>query len=61
MGALEALQSQLNPKILEVTPKLILRAGAALNGAYALFMDNLYHGATNYALAYQRAESFATS
>jgi len=55
------LESQQNPEILEVTPKLILRAGAALNGAYALFMDNLYHGATNYALAYQRAESFATS
>ena len=33
----------------------------ALNGAYALFMDDLFHGATQYALAYQRAESFAVS
>ncbi len=61
MGAQEALESHNNPKILEVTPKLILRAGMALNGAYALFLDNLFHGATTYALAYQRAESFAVS
>ena len=61
MGALEALESQRNPEILEVTPKLILRAGAALNGAYALFLDNFFQGATEYALAYRQAESFATS
>jgi hypothetical protein len=61
MGAQEALESQSNPKILEVTPKLVLRAGMALNGAYALFLDNLYHGATAYASAYQRSESFAVS
>ena len=61
MGALEALQSQLNPKILEVTPKLILRAGMALNGAYALFLDDLFKGATAYAAAYQRSESFSVS
>jgi hypothetical protein len=61
MGALEALESQRNPEILEVTPKLILRAGAALNGAYALFLDKLFHGATTYALAYQRAESYTVS
>jgi tetratricopeptide (TPR) repeat protein len=39
MGAQEALESQGDPKILEVTPKLILRAGMALNGAYALFTE----------------------
>jgi Flp pilus assembly protein TadD len=61
MGAQEALGTTTDPKILEVTPKLILRAGMALNGAYALFLDNLYRGATTYALAYQRAESFAVS
>ena len=61
MGALEALQSQLNPKILEVTPKLILRAGMALNGAYALFLDDLFKGATAYAAAYHRSESFSLS
>lgn len=61
MGAQEALGTTTDPKILEVTPKLILRAGMALNGAYALFLDNLFRGATTYALAYQRAESFAVS
>lgn len=61
MGAAEALESQSNPKILEVTPKWILRAGMALNGAYALFLDDLFHGATQYALAYQKTESFALS
>jgi Flp pilus assembly protein TadD len=61
MGALEALESQRNPEILAVTPKLILRAGMALNGAYALFLDDFFHGATTYALAYQRTESFSTS
>jgi hypothetical protein len=55
MGALEAAESQRNPEILEVTPKLIPRAGMALNGAYALFLDNFFHGATTYALAYQPA------
>ena len=50
-----------NPKILEVTPKLILRAGAALNGAYALFLDNLFQGATAYVQQYQRSESFTVS
>jgi len=61
MGAQEALGTTTDPKIVEVTPKFILRAGIALNGAYALFLDNLFHGATTYALAYQRAESFAVS
>jgi hypothetical protein len=46
MGAQEALETTIEPKIVEVTPKVILRAGIALNGAYALFLDNLYHGAT---------------
>jgi hypothetical protein len=33
MGIREALESNTNPKVLEVTPKVILRAGLALNGA----------------------------
>ena len=61
MGAQEALETTIEPKIVEVTPKMILRAGTALNGAYALFLDDLFHGATTYALAYQRGESFAVS
>ncbi len=45
----------------DATPKLILRAGMALNGAYALFLDDLFKGATAYAAAYQRSESFSLS
>ena len=61
MGALEALGTTTDRKIQEVTPKIIFRAGMALNGAYALFLDHLFHGATNYASAYHRADSFAVS
>jgi Flp pilus assembly protein TadD len=61
MGVRDALESNTNPKILEVTPKLILRAGLALNGAYCLFVDELYCGATNYAAHYQRSEAFQLS
>lgn len=59
MSVLEALTSNMNPEIREITPPLILRSVLALNGAYALFLDHLYQGATNYAAHYQREESFA--
>lgn len=61
MGVQDALESNINPKILEVTPKVILRAGLALNGAYCLFVDELYRGATNYAANYQKLEAFPLS
>ena len=61
MGVREALESNTNSKVLEVTPKVILRAGLALNGAYCLFLDNLYRGACNYAANYQRSEAFSVS
>jgi hypothetical protein len=61
MGVHEALESNTNPKVLEVTAKLILRAGLALNGAYCLFLDDLYRGACNYAAHYQRSEAFPLS
>lgn len=61
MGIREALESNTNAKVLEVTPKPILRAGLALNGAYCLFVDDFYLGATNYAAHYQRSEAFPVS
>jgi hypothetical protein len=61
MGVHEALESNTNPKVLGVTPKLILRAGLALNGAYCLFVDELYRGACQYAAHYQRSEAFPVS
>lgn len=59
MSVMEALQSNTNAEVREITPPFVLRASLALNGAYALFLDHLYHGATNYAAHYQREESFA--
>jgi len=61
MGARDALESNTDSKVLEVTPKLILRAGLALNGAYSLFLHDLYRGASNYAAHYQRSEAFPIS
>jgi tetratricopeptide (TPR) repeat protein len=61
MGVQDALDSNTHPQVLEVTPKFILRAGLALNGAYCLFLDDLYRGACNYAAHYQRSEAFPLS
>jgi tetratricopeptide (TPR) repeat protein len=57
----EVVQTNANPEIRQITPPLILRASLALNGAYTLFLDNLYRGATNYAAHYQKEETFSTS
>jgi hypothetical protein len=59
MSVSEALQSNTNAEIREITPPVVLRASLALNGAFTLFLDHLYQGATNYAAHYQREESFA--
>ena len=61
MGVRDALEPNTDPQVLEVTPKVILRAGLALNGAYCLFVDELYRGACNYAAHYQRLEAFPLS
>ena len=57
----EAITANLNPDIREITPPLVLRSVLALNGAYTLFLDHLYQGATNYTADYQREESFPIS
>lgn len=45
----------------QFTPKKILQASLALNGAYALFLENLYHGAAEFAASYRREETFGLS
>jgi hypothetical protein len=45
----------------QVTPPLIFRASLAMNGAYALFLDHLFHGATDMAGRYQKMEAFDLS
>jgi tetratricopeptide (TPR) repeat protein len=38
-----------------VAPKRVYEASGAMNAAYAMFIDHLYHGATDYASAYKGA------
>lgn len=59
--ATEAWQASTNPEIAQVTPPLIMRAGMALNGAFALFLDHLFRGATDVASRYKKSESFGLS
>jgi Tfp pilus assembly protein PilF len=59
--ALEAWEADSNAANRELTPRLILRPTLALNGAYALFLDDLFRGATSYASNYRKEETFAMS
>ena len=59
--ALEAWDADNNAANRERTPRLILRSTLALNGAYALFLDDLFRGATSYASNYRKLETFAMS
>jgi hypothetical protein len=59
--ALEAWQSDSNAQGRELLPRLILRSTLALNGAYALFLDDLFRGATTYASSYRKEDTFPIS
>ncbi len=59
--ALETAQTNTNPKIRQVTPRKIMQASLALNGAYSLFLDNLFAGASTFSALYRRFETFALS
>ena len=50
--ALEAAQTNTNPQIRQVTPRKIMQASLALNGAYSLFLDNLFAGASTFSEVY---------
>ncbi len=49
----EALAATNHPEIRKVTPRKVLRATTALNGAAALFLDDFTHGATDFWTHYQ--------
>ena len=49
----EALSATIHPEIRKLTPPKVLRALTALNGAAALFVDDLTHGATDFWPKYQ--------
>jgi tetratricopeptide (TPR) repeat protein len=59
--ALEAWQTNSNPEIRRLTPRKIFQASLALNGAYALSLDDLFHGASDFAASYRSLENFALS
>lgn len=59
--AQEAWQTNNNPEVRGMTPRKILNATLALNGAYCLFLDGLFQGASVSALPYRGAETFAAS
>ena len=59
--ALEAWQTNSNPNIRKATPRKIFQASLALNGAYGLFLDDLFHGASAFAAPYRSLETFALS
>lgn len=56
--AKEALAANTHAEILRVTPRKLVRASLALNGAYALFLDDLYAGATAIAESYRKLDNF---
>jgi hypothetical protein len=50
----EAWQTSSKPEVRQLTPRKILLASLALNGAYALFLDDLFRGASEFAAPYRR-------
>jgi len=59
--ALEAWQTNSNPDIRKVTPRKIMQASLALNGAWSLFVDDLFKGATAFAVLYRGFDTFGLS
>ncbi len=56
---LEALQTYTNQDIKRLTPPRIFRASVTLNCAYALFIDYLYKGVTDYTSAYRSSDYYS--
>lgn len=59
--ALEAWQTNSNPEIRRLTPRKIFQASLTLNGAYAMSLDDLFHGASDFAASYRGLDTFAQS
>jgi tetratricopeptide (TPR) repeat protein len=57
----EAWQTSSKPEVRQFTPRKILLASLALNGVYALFLDDLFRGASEFAAPYRREETFSLS
>ena len=59
--AFEAWETNSNPEIRRLTPRKIFQASLTLNGAYALSLDELFHGATDFAASYRGLDTFVRS
>jgi hypothetical protein len=57
----EAWQTNNNPEVRRLTPRKIMSASLALNGAYGLCLDELFGGASAFAAPYRRLDTFALS
>lgn len=57
----EAARSTMNPEVRKLTPRKILEATTALNGAYAILLDEFNERATNFAAVYQKQDTFGLS
>jgi hypothetical protein len=58
---MEAWETNSNPEIRRLTPRKIFQASLTLNGAYALSLDDLFHGASDFAASYRSLETSALS
>ena len=56
----EALEGFTSAETKKLIPPLIFRASFTLNCAYALFIDHLYKGCSDYASAYRSSEVFSS-
>lgn len=59
--AVDAAQSTMHPEVRKITPRKILEATTALNGAYAILLDEFNERATNFTAVYQKHDAFALS
>ena len=59
--AVEAATTTMNPEVRKITPRKILEAGTALNGAYAILLDEFNDRTTNFAAVYQKQDTFGLS
>jgi len=57
----EAWETNTNARSRELTPRLASKTSFALNGANALFIDDLFQGASSYASQYAKMETFELS
>jgi hypothetical protein len=59
--AVDAANSTMHPEVRKMTPRKILDATTALNGCYAILLDEFNEGATKFTAVYQKLEPFALS